>query len=106
MDYPQFIEATHIVWCANTASWIDQAAAATGRSVDPSTVEATRLACWHEGRRYKAADLLGALAVNNLVCRQVAPFFASHDLLLTPTAAQPPLPLGLVNADDPALDVG
>ena len=31
MDYPQFIEATHIVWCANTASWIDQAAAAMGR---------------------------------------------------------------------------
>ena len=104
IDYEKFIAATHIIWCANVASWVDQAAAAIGRKVDRSTLETTTLACWREGREYKAADLLGALATNNLICRQVAAFFAKYHLLLTPTAAQLPLPLGVMNANDPALD--
>lgn len=103
IDYQQFIDATHIIWCANVATWVDQIALLTGRKVDDTTLEATTLACWKEGRAFKASDLLGALAVCNLVCRQVAVFYRDHDLLLTPTVAQQPLPLGVMNANDPTV---
>lgn len=103
IDYQQFIDATHIIWCANVANWVDQIAQMTGRRVDGDTLEATTLACWEQGRGYKASDLLGALAVSNIICRQAAVFHRDHDLLLTPTVAQQPLPLGTMNANDPTL---
>lgn len=103
IDYPQFIDATHIIWCANVATWVDQIARMAGRKVDGTTLEATTLACWNEGRGTRASELLGALAVSNLICRQVATFYRNHDLLLTPTVAHQPLPLGTMNANDPTL---
>jgi amidase len=103
-DHARFIDATHTIWCANVGAWVDQIAALTGRRVDGSTLEATTLACWRAGREFKATQLLEAQSVCNLICRQVAVFYRDHDLLLTPTSAQPPLPLGVINANDPALD--
>ncbi|MBI1732905.1 MAG: amidase [Gammaproteobacteria bacterium] len=103
-DHARYLDATHIIWCANVAAWVDQIANLTGRKVDDSTLEATTLACWKQGRAYKASDLLGALAANNEISRKVAAFFRDYDLLLTPVTAQPPLLLGTLNANDATLD--
>ncbi len=103
-DYAQFLDATHVFWTANLALWVDQLAAATGRTAGPQTLEATTAACAEYGRALAAADLLRAEDAANTITRGVAPFFQEYDLLLTPTAARPAPALGEMNANDPTLD--
>ena len=104
LDWEQFFEATVVLWAANLAVFIDFAAMLTGRPVDEDHLEATVLACYREGKQVKAQTLLTAQATANRICRAVGRFFQDYDVLLTPTVAQPPLPLGSINANDPSLD--
>jgi amidase len=55
------------------------------------------------GGQYSAADYLQALATLQRITRQVAEFFVDYDVWLTPTLAQPPVPLGTFDSppDDP-----
>ena len=68
------------------------------------TVEATVLRCAELGRTFTIFDLAEADAFANELTRVCGGFFTQYDLLVTPTAAQPPLPLGRLDADDPYLD--
>ena len=102
--WEQFFEATVVLWAANLAVFIDYAAMLTGRPADEDHLEATVLACYREGKQVKAETLLMAQATANHVCRGIGRFFQEYDVLLTPTVAQPPLPLGTINANDPNLD--
>ena len=104
LDWEQFFEATVVLWAANLAVFIDFAAMLTGRPVDEDHLEATVLACYREGKQVKAQTLLMAQATANHICRALGRFFQDYDVLLTPTVAQPPLPLGSINANDPDLD--
>ena len=104
LDWEQFFEATVVLWAANLAVFIDFAAMLTGRPVDEEHLEATTLACYREGKQVKAEALLKAQAVANQVCRGIGGFFQEYDILLTPTVAQPPLPVGVINANAPGLD--
>ena len=104
LDWEHFFEATVVLWAANLAVFIDYAAMLTGRPVDEDHLEATVLACYREGKQIKAETLLRAQAAANQVCRGIGRFFQEYDILLTPTVAQPPLPLGVINANDPGLD--
>ena len=104
LDWEQFFEATVVLWAANLAVFIDFAAMLTGRPADEDHLEATVLACYREGKQVKAETLLMAQVTANHICRAVGRFFRDYDVLLTPTVAQPPLPLGTINANDPTLD--
>ena len=104
LSWAHFFEATVTLWSANLAVFIDYAAMLTGRPVDAAHLEATTLACYREGKQLKAEALLKAQAVANQVCRSIGAFFQEYDILLTPAVAQPPLPLGVINANDPDLD--
>jgi amidase len=103
-DYEDYINATHIFWTVNVAAWVAQVAAASGREIDQSNLEATTLACVEDGRRYLASDLLWAMSVSNTVSRTVAAFFQDYDVLLSPTIVRVPPPLGTLNANDASLD--
>ena len=103
LDWEAFVSNSMVYWTANLPVWIDQIAAATGRPVDHTTLEATTLACYHHGKSLKATDLLQAMAYANGVTRSTAAFFQKYDLLLSPTLPGPPLPLGSLNSNDPAL---
>jgi amidase len=46
------------------------------------------------GDQYSAADYVLAMRTLQSVSREVARFFQDYDVLLTPTLAEPPLPLG------------
>ncbi len=104
IDWEQFFSATHILWTANIAPFVDFAAAMTGRKVDETTLEATTLACYRYGKELKAEQLLQAQMSANTICRTVGQFFQEYDVLLTPTTTRPPLPIGEMNANDPELD--
>lgn len=51
--------------------------------------------CWfREGRQWRGTDYLAATEVLQRAARAVGRFFLRYDALLTPAAAEPPLPLG------------
>ena len=96
-DWDAFLENVHVIWGAFGVASIDFASAVTGRKPGPDNLEAVTLASYEDGKRYSAADLLGAMAHCNLVSRQVGAFFENVDLLVTPTIARLPAPLGELN---------
>lgn len=96
-DWNAFLENVHVIWTAFTATSVDFAAAASGRKPGPDNLEAATLACYEDGKRYSAADLVNAMAHGNLVSRQVGTFFENVDMLVTPTMTRLPAPLGEVN---------
>ncbi len=94
IDWERFFRATHVVWTANVAAIVDGLGAATGRAVTEDILEAATWACYQEGKRWKATDLIAALDDFNVISRDVGRFFLGCDLLLTPTLARLPLKLG------------
>jgi amidase len=98
-DWDAFLENVHVIWTAFTVTAIEAAAAALQRKPGPDNLEAVTLACYEDGKRYSAADLINAMAHGNLVSREVGAFFDNVDLLVTPTLARLPAPLGELNQD-------
>jgi amidase len=96
-DWEAFLASIHVIWTGYTASAVQGLAAATGRTPGPATLEAVTLACYEEGRRHSAIDLLAAMAHGNTVSRQVGAFFSGYDAFVTPTVSQLPAPLGTLD---------
>lgn len=96
-------QAFMTVWAAGCASTIDAAALATGRKPAPEQFEPATWAIYQIGRRRAASEYLIAVTALQRFSREVARFFADYDVWLTPTLAQPPLPLGSFESppDDP-----
>ena len=98
-DWDAFLANVHVIWTGFTAVSVDAAASALGRKPGPDNLEAVTLACYEDGKRYKASDLLNAMAHGNVVSRQVGAFFEKVDVLLTPTIAALPAKLGELDQD-------
>ncbi|AKT39618.1 amidase [Chondromyces crocatus] len=75
-----------------------------GLTAGPESVEATTLALRDAGRRMTGAHVFAALAARDQISRAVGQFFTQFDVLLSPTLAQPPLPVGTLDANDPRYD--
>ncbi|MFF4815514.1 amidase [Kitasatospora sp. NPDC001309] len=104
VGWEEFVLANARQWTANLTVMVDELAAATGRPVDFSTLEAPILASYHYGRRVTGPELVTALAVRNQVSRSLARYFAAYDVLLTPTVPDLPVPLGTHGRGAEALD--
>ncbi|HEY7471682.1 MAG TPA: amidase [Gemmatimonadota bacterium] len=89
------------VWLAGHAWGIDGMARATGRKPDPDRFEPLTWALHRIGREVRAADYLLAVTALQRIARQVAAFFAACDLWLSPTLAEPPVPLGTFDRRSP-----
>ncbi|NTX03781.1 amidase [Myxococcus sp. CA040A] len=100
-DDAALVEAMVTVWSSTNAALAGMLGGALGRPVGPDTLEATTWAAVQHGRSLKATDLQAALGVFNQVSRAVGAFYVDHDLLLTPTAAVPPYPLGAMDSNKP-----
>ncbi len=96
-DWDSFLENVNVIWGAFGVASIDFAAAMTGRKPGPDNLEAVTLASYEDGKRYSAIDLLNAMTHCNVVSRQVGAFFEKVDVLVTPTIARLPAPLGELN---------
>jgi amidase len=105
-DYAQYHAAARTVWAAFCAAGCRQLAALTGRPVDPTTVEPCTLAACELGQRLSAADLAETDAAVATMTRAAGEFFTRWDVMLTPTWACLPPPLGVLGNDraDLALD--
>ncbi len=92
-------------WDAFTALWtVGAASIPLPPEAEPLLTPLTR---WlrEEGRKVSALDHAAALAELQRLTREVALAWGPYDLILTPTLAQPPAPLGSLRDDaDPAGD--
>jgi amidase len=68
-----------------------------GRAPRRDELEITTWELVERGRRVSAVQLVLAVDLIHAATRAIAPFFDKYDVWLTPTLAQPPLPLGVLN---------
>jgi amidase len=102
-NWEEFIAATLMIWAHACAEAVEAIAGATGNQPGAQTLEHTTHELYKLGRVATALELGAALQSVNTLSRIVGAFFTQYDVLVTPTMALLPTPLGHLNADDPAL---
>jgi len=80
---------------------LDTRATALGRALTESDVERITWERVQEARAYSAADYARAIHTVHRTGRAVARFLETYDVILTPTMAQPPQPLGVLSLSNP-----
>ncbi|MGA9254962.1 MAG: amidase [Candidatus Sulfotelmatobacter sp.] len=98
VDAERLVNSFTAIWSVGCAEIIEGAAFLTGRKPAPDQFEELTWVLAQQGHAISGPAYL--LAVNALqgIARQVARFFANYDIWLTPTLAEPPLPLGSFDA--------
>ena len=95
MDHPDYTQHFITFWAAGAAWSLDYWSRRTGDTVAAEDVEPLTWALAELGRAGSAADWLTAREWLQVNAREVASWWTEgHDLLLTPTIAEPPPPLG------------
>lgn len=97
------VNAFMTIWSAGNAWTVDSLSFAVGRKPSPEDFEPGTWALIEMGRRRSAPDYLLAVQTLQIFSRRIAQFMQKYDALLTPTVAEPPLPLGSFDStpDDP-----
>lgn len=81
-------------WAAGAAWSVDGMARVLGRQPKDDDLEPLTWALYRMGRSISASDYLLAVTAMQQMARAAARFFQDYDVWLTPTLADPPLPLG------------
>lgn len=103
VDFEEFLAAMTVTFCAGTASDVVPLANALGIGVTAEHFEATTVAAALAGASMTPMDLARASAINNKISRRMAAFMADYDVLVTPVAVTPPVPIGHFDANDGSL---
>lgn len=104
VSWDGFVEAFAQIEAANTTTWLDSIAGLLGRKIAEHLLEPATRAVVAYGRGVSATDLLRALETRNAVTRRLGAFFCEQDVLLSPTLAELPLPIGAYNRPQADLD--
>jgi len=91
------------LWSADCAATLSRIARRDGQIPKPDHVEPLTWKLYERGQRVTAADYITSVQTLQNIGRLVARFFIDHDIWLTPTLGQPPVPLGYFDSqpDDP-----
>src|SRR5829696_1259079 len=102
LDDANYIQFFLVRWSAGVAALVDFWTMRIGRPLTADDVEPLTWALSEKGHAHSAPEYLMAIGYSQLVGRAVASWWEDHDLLLTPTVAQPPARLGSIGsgADD------
>ena len=95
-DKEDLADAFFKIVTANTLNGVIESGRGRGRDWVGEVENMTR-AMAEMGARVSGADYTAAVDTIHRVGRQVARFMLDHDVLLTPTMAKPPLPLGVLD---------
>lgn len=98
-DFEPYMEKVAFIWGSDLTPAIDAISQEMGRPIDDEHLEHVMLEWYRIGKEMSVEDLLSAIEYYNKIRRQVGEFFEPYDLLLTPSAAGPAFPLGVVNLD-------
>jgi amidase len=97
LDLEPYFKALGVFWGASMRYECDQLAQKMRRTVDRHYLEPVTLAVYHNARQFSAADVIRSRAALNITRRKVGEFFEKYDLLLTPTIAHLPVPIGTID---------
>ncbi|MBK9000796.1 MAG: amidase [Myxococcales bacterium] len=95
-----FMEAFSVLWTAGAAATLDGLALLTGRKASPDNVEPMSWALAEAGRQRGAHEYLISISILQRLSREWAKQRADLDVLVTPTLARPPAPLGSFEVPD------
>jgi amidase len=87
-----------VLWIAEIGASIEGAGALWG-GLDIEKIEPLSREMLEAARKMSSTEATGALAFLRGVCRAVVSWWTEHDVLITPTLAQPPIPLGSLDPD-------
>lgn len=93
-------QAFLVLWTAGAAATIDGNAMILGKTATKESVEPLSWALAEAGRTHSAGTYLMATAGLQYAARVVAQFMEQYDVMLTPTLALPPVPLGSFDAPE------
>ncbi|MFT7459561.1 MAG: amidase [Planctomycetota bacterium] len=103
-DMAAMVWAYRVIVASNMHNVIKARLQQLGRDLQDDDLEQiTRLRA-EEYERFTGADYARATQIFHSIGRQVGTFFEKYDILLTPTAAQPPLALGVIDMGAGDLD--
>ena len=94
IDGARLYKAFGNVWAGFLCWAIKDWAARTGREPEEQYFELATWRTFLRGERQSSGDYLLAVQALQQISREVAVFYEDHDVWLTPTLAQPPVPLG------------
>jgi amidase len=92
LDADQLSELFGVMWSSDCAATLK----ALGARKDQ--VEALTWALGEQGSQYHATEYVQAVQKLQRISRTIARFFTDYDIWLTPTLAEPPVPLGTFNS--------
>ncbi len=95
----EIMAAQGIVISANVAFTIDEAAEALGRTARPEDVERATWFRIENARKTDSSAYARAMNTLHYLGRTLANFMTNYDVILQPTAAGPPLPIGVLNME-------
>jgi amidase len=93
-NYENYFKAMLSFWTFGFDSMLDKLARKMNRNISDETLEPITLSEYYYAKNIGAADVAAADDVFNNLRRTFGKFFQNYDLLLTPTLAQLPEPLG------------
>ena len=101
IDEAVWAAARRIIVVASLTFALDSRAAALGRPLREDDIEPITWSRVQEARGYSAADYARAIHTVHRTGRAVARFLERYDILITPTMAKPPHPLGVISLSNP-----
>jgi amidase len=101
----EYVEDFLLIWGAEPAAAAERMGAVEGGTFDPADTEPLTQELIRRAHQTTGIQVLDALTNLRAYSRRVVRWWADHDLLLTPTLAQPPLPHGALGAEpgEPAM---
>lgn len=97
LDMEQAFQTMRLIWGANVGFAVRRRYEALAHEPNGAMLESLTWRLAEEGHRHTAAEYASAIQVIHRVGRAFARFFEDFDLLLTPTLARPPWPLGTID---------
>jgi amidase len=93
-DYEEYLRALCVLWGFGFDVRTDALAAIMGRHANEDTLEPVTMSDYQYAQSLTASDIMAAETALNRLRRNFGKFFEQYDVLLTPTLAQLPEPLG------------
>lgn len=98
LEGPRFTQSFMCLWTTGMAAFIDALALMMKRQPKPEDFEPGTWALYQSGRAQTGSNYLLAVMYLQSAAREIARFFTQYDVWLTPTLAEPPVPLGSFDA--------
>lgn len=98
IDSNALVQEFMILWSAGVAWDVDVLAKASGKKPSKEILEPISWTLYEMGHSYTAPQYLLALQTLQKVARDIQLYYAKYDVVVTPTLAEPPVPLGTFDA--------